>query len=109
HDVFDGAGPDELAPVCRAEGVTAAEIRYAVEVEGCRTLEDLRRHAHIGAGPCDGADCTAPAAHLIAELLDWPPDRTRAEIAAFLDARWAGRRPVLMGATLAAEEVMRGL
>lgn len=109
HDVFDGAGPDELAPVCRAEGVTAAEIRYAVEVEGCRTLEDLRRHAHIGAGPCDGADCTAPAAHLIAELLDWPPDRTRAEIAAFLDARWAGRRPVLMGATLAAEEVLRGL
>lgn len=109
RDAFDGAGPDELAPVCRAEGVTTAEIRYAVEVEGCRTLEDLRRHTHVGAGPCDGADCVAPAAHTIAELLDWPPNRTRAEIAAFRDARWAGRRPVLSGATLAAEEVLRGL
>lgn len=109
HALFDGAGPDDLAAVCRAEGVTAAEVRHAVQAEGCRTLEDLRRHAHIGAGPCDGADCAAPAAHLMGELLGWPPETTRAELRAFLDARWAGRRPVLTGLTLAAEEVIRGV
>jgi glycerol-3-phosphate dehydrogenase len=38
----------------------AAEIRYAVEVEQCRTLEDLFRHVHVGAGGCDGSDCAAP-------------------------------------------------
>ncbi|HEY8470606.1 MAG TPA: glycerol-3-phosphate dehydrogenase/oxidase [Longimicrobiales bacterium] len=109
RDVLGGASPEDLAPICRAEAVTAAEIRHAVLEEGCRTLEDLRRHTHLGAGSCDGLDCAAAAAHLMAELLDWSPERTRAEIAAFLDARWIQRRPVLAGATLAQEEVMRGV
>jgi glycerol-3-phosphate dehydrogenase len=108
RDIFRNAGPDDLTLICRSEAVTAAEIRYAVRVEGCRTLRDLRRHTHVAAGPCDGADCAVPAAHLIAELLDWPPERTRAELAAFRDDRWTHRRPVLRGATLAAEELARG-
>ncbi len=108
HDIFRDAGPDDLAPLCRSEAVTAAEIRYVVNVEGCRALGDLFRHAHVGAGPCDGADCAAPAALLMSELLDWTPERTRAELDAFRDDRWSERRPVLRGATLAAEEVMRG-
>src|SRR5690606_656325 len=78
-------------------------------VEGCRTLEDLRRHAHIGVGPCDGLDCAAEAAHIMAEMLDWSPERTRSKLAAFLDRRWAGRRPVLQGVNLAQEEITRGV
>lgn len=109
RDALAGAGPDDLAPVCRAEAVTAAEIRYAVRVEGCRTLEDLRRHAHLGNGSCDGLDCAAPAAQLLATLLDWTPARTAAELEAFLQERWTARRPVLRGATLAQEEVLRGV
>ncbi|HEX6307439.1 MAG TPA: glycerol-3-phosphate dehydrogenase/oxidase [Longimicrobiales bacterium] len=106
--VFDAAAPDDLAPVCRSEAVTAAEIRYAVEVEGCRTLEDLFRHVHVGAGSCDGADCAVPAVHIMMDLLAWSPARTRAELAAFLDRRWINRRPVLRGANLALEERIRG-
>ena len=106
-DVFAGASPAQLAPVCRSEGVTAAEIRYAVRVERCRTLEDLRRHTHLGAGPCDGADCAAAAAHEMAALLDWTAARTRSEISAFFDERWNNRRPVLFGRTLAQEEMLR--
>src|SRR5690606_40123337 len=34
---------------------------------------------------------------------------TRAELAAFLTARWTQRRPVLAGATHAQEEVLRGV
>src|SRR5690606_18285052 len=108
-DLLGAAPPADLAPICRAEAVTAAAIRHAVQVAGCRTLVDLRRHTRLGAGSCDGLDCAAPAAHLMAELLDWPPERTHAEIAAFLDARWTQRRPVLAGATLAQEEVLRGV
>jgi glycerol-3-phosphate dehydrogenase len=107
HDLFKGAGPADLAPICRSEGVTAAELRYAIEKEHCRTLEDLRRHAHVGAGSCDGSDCAVPAAHLMAELLDWSPDRVRAELRAFHDERWGNRRPVLTGRTLAQEERLR--
>jgi glycerol-3-phosphate dehydrogenase len=106
-DVFAGAGPAELTAVCRSEGVTVAEIRYAVRVERCRTLEDLRRHTHLGAGPCDGADCAAAAAHEMAALLEWTPVRTRSEIDSFFDERWNNRRPVLFGKTLAQEEMLR--
>jgi glycerol-3-phosphate dehydrogenase len=107
HSVFAGAGPADLAPVCRGEAVTAAEIRYAILTEGCRTLEDLFRHAHVGAGSCDGSDCAAAAAQIMMLLLDWTPERYRAELAAFHQTRWTQRRPVLRGAQLAAEELHR--
>ncbi|CAN5770580.1 anaerobic glycerol-3-phosphate dehydrogenase subunit A [soil metagenome] len=105
--VFDAATPDDVAPVCRSEAVTLAEIRYAVEVEGCRTLEDLFRHTHVGAGACDGSDCDATAAHIMMELLGWPAARTWHEIESFRDVRWTQRRPVLRGAQLALEELVR--
>jgi glycerol-3-phosphate dehydrogenase len=105
--LFRDAGPDDLAPVCRAEAVTPAEIRYAVEVEGCRTLDDLFRHAHVGAGGCDGSDCAAPAAHVMMTLLDWTPERAQRELELFRDRRWTQRRPVLYGANLALEERFR--
>jgi glycerol-3-phosphate dehydrogenase len=104
---FRDAGPADLAPVCRAEAVTAAEIRHAVDVEGCRTLDDLFRHVHLGAGGCDGSDCAATAAHIMMELLGWSAHRTRTELAAFRDARWLQRRPVLRGHNLALEEILR--
>jgi glycerol-3-phosphate dehydrogenase len=105
--IFDAATPADLAPVCRAEAVTAAEIRYAVEVEGCRTLDDLFRHVHVGAGGCDGSDCAATAAQIMLELLEWQPERMWHELNDFRDSRWTQRRPVLRGAQLALEEMMR--
>jgi glycerol-3-phosphate dehydrogenase len=107
HQVFQHASPADLAPICRSEAVTEAEIRYAVDVEGCRTLDDLFRHVHVGAGSCDGSDCDATAAQIMMELLDWSPDRMVEELENFRDRRWTQRRPVLRGAQLAAEEVLR--
>jgi glycerol-3-phosphate dehydrogenase len=109
RDALRTTDPDDLAPVCRSEAVTAAEIRYAVTVEGCRTLEDLHRHARVAAGSCDGSDCLAPAALLMSELLGWPPERTRQEMERLLDRLWITRRPALQGATIAQEELLRGL
>ena len=107
--VFANATISERVVICRSEGVTAAELRYAIEQEGCRTLEDLHRHAHVGAGSCDGSDCGYAAAHIAADLLGWNAARLRAELEHFMDQRWIGRRPVLTGATLAQEEMIRGL
>ena len=109
RDVFANATIDDRAPVCRSEAVTRAEIRYAVEREGCRTLEDLRRHTHVAAGSCDGVDCAVPSAHIMGELLQWPADRMKRELDQFLNERWIGRRPVLTGITLAQEEMWRGI
>ena len=105
--VFEHATPDDLAPVCRSEAVTAAEIRYAVQVESCTTLEDLFRHVHIGAGTCEACDCAPIAAQVMMELLDWSADRMRAELESFRDRRWINRRPVLRGVNLALEELLR--
>jgi hypothetical protein len=77
-------------------------------MEGCRTLEDLHRHAHVAA-VCDGSDCLAPAALLMSELLSWTPERTRAELDRLLDRLWITRRPALQGATIAQEELLRSL
>ena len=107
--IFGEAGPHERAPICRSEAVTGAEIRYAVQREGCRTLEDVRRHTHAAAGGCDGVDCATATAHLMAELLEWSAARISQELEHFFNERWIGRRPVLRGATLAQEEVWRGL
>jgi glycerol-3-phosphate dehydrogenase len=80
-----------------------------VQVEECRTLEDLFRHAHVGAGSCDGSDCAHLAAQIMMELLDWPVERYCAELEEFRQVRWVQRRPVLRGAQLAAEEIHRWL
>ena len=109
REVFSDATPDDRAPVCRSEAVTAAEIKYAIQREGCRTLEDLRRHTHVASGSCDGVDCAVPSAHIMGELLQWPAERMTREIEQFLNERWIGRRPVLTGITLAQEEVWRGV
>jgi glycerol-3-phosphate dehydrogenase len=109
HRVFADATASSRSPVCRSEAVTVAEIAYAVTVEGCRTLEDLRRHTHIAGGGCDGVDCVTASAHQMAELLEWSPARTNREIEQFSNERWVGRRPVLRGITLAQEEVWRGV
>ena len=108
HRIFADQSAHNRAPICRSEAVTGAEIEYAVNVEGCRTLEDLRRHTHVSAGGCDGADCATASAHFMARLLEWSNDRIQSEIEQFLNERWIGRRPVLRGATLAQEEVWRG-
>jgi glycerol-3-phosphate dehydrogenase len=107
RQIFADTSPGDLAPICRAEAVTRAEIRYAVDTEGCMTLDDLFRHAHVGAGGCDGADCAAAASHVMMELLGWTPERTRNELDDFRDRRWTQRRAVLRGTNLALEEMLR--
>jgi glycerol-3-phosphate dehydrogenase len=108
NTIFANQSSTSRAPICRSEAVTGAEIEYAVGVEGCRTLEDLRRHTHVAAGGCDGVDCAYASAHYMAGLLGWPADRIEMELEQFLNERWIGRRPVLRGTTLAQEEIWRG-
>lgn len=107
NEIFRDAGPADLAPVCRSEAVTPAEIRYAIDVEGCRTMDDLRRHTHLALGSCNGLDCAASAVQLLGDRLDWSADRMQYELRTFLEERWLERRPVLRDATAAQEELMR--
>ena len=94
--------------LCRDEGIIAAEVVHCVREELVRRLVDLRRRCRVGVGACGGLDCARPAAQLAARELGWDPERTRAELAALLEAGWRERRAVLDGAQLAQEELLRG-
>ncbi len=79
--------------VCGTEPVLAAEVRYAVEVEGARTLEDVARRTRVALGPCGGNDCALPAAVIAGRALGWSPSQIRREAAALLRARARSRAP----------------
>ena len=90
--------PSRRSPVCRCEPVTDAEIRYALNHEMALTLEDVMRRTRLGTGPCGGTRCALRAASIAGEELSWDHSRVLSEARAFLEARYASRRPALGGA-----------
>jgi glycerol-3-phosphate dehydrogenase len=101
------ANPRLKSHVCICEPVIEAEIRYCVRQQWVRTLDDLRKRTRLGTGPCQGTGCTLKAAAILADALGQDLDYARRQVEEFLQERWAGRRPVLGGAPLAQEELLR--
>jgi len=104
--------PSRRAIVCRCEPVTDAEIRHAIHHESATTLEDVMHRTRMGTGPCGGVGCAMRAASIMGEERDWSPRRTLDEARAFLQARYAARRPALRGdqarMELASRDVLSG-
>lgn len=87
------------ALVCECEGVTVGEIKYAVHQLHVYNLVNLRRRTRVGMGTCQGKLCSVRAASLMGEL-NHDVKRAQEDLAAFLDERWKGMRPVAWGDTL---------
>ena len=94
--------------VCREEGVLAAEVVFCARTELVRRLRDLRTRCHLTTGACGGLDCARLAAQLTGRELGWSAEQVQAELADLLAVGWRERRPVLAGAQLAQEELLRG-
>jgi len=76
--------PEGARPLILGLPVLAAEVRYAVEVERARTLDDvMRRRTLLWISRDFGRVAAAPVAQCMAPLLGWDADRTRDEL-----ARW---------------------
>jgi sarcosine oxidase subunit beta len=58
--------------VCRCEDVTEADVVHAIE-RGYGDLEEVKRYTGFGTGPCQGKECHALVASLIAERTDRAP------------------------------------
>jgi bacterioferritin-associated ferredoxin len=58
--------PADPTIVCRCEGVTAGAIRDAARL-GCPGLNQLKAFTRCGMGPCQGRDCCALAAEVLAQ------------------------------------------
>jgi glycerol-3-phosphate dehydrogenase len=87
------------ALVCECEGVTVGEIKYAVHQLHVHNLVNLRRRTRVGMGTCQGKLCSCRAASLMGELRH-DVKGAQEDLAAFLDERWKGMRPVAWGDTL---------
>ena len=89
----------DRALVCECEGVSVGEVRYAVDNLHVHNLVDLRQRTRTGMGTCQGKLCACRAAALMGRFRN-NIDKAQTDLAAFLDERWKGMRPVAWGDTL---------
>jgi sarcosine oxidase subunit beta len=53
--------------VCRCEDVTVGEIEHARSL-GLAHIEEIKRYTGLGTGPCQGKECLASLARLLAKM-----------------------------------------
>ncbi|MDO4511070.1 MAG: anaerobic glycerol-3-phosphate dehydrogenase subunit A [Bacteroidales bacterium] len=86
------------ALVCECEGVSRAEVDYAVKNQNVTNLIDLRRRTRMGMGTCQGQLCSCRAAGELCQGNH--AEEAAADLADFVNERWKGMKPVAWGATL---------
>jgi sarcosine oxidase subunit beta len=52
--------------VCRCEDVTLKDVHHSIEL-GYDDIEEVKRYTGFGTGPCQGKECLAVIARIIAE------------------------------------------
>lgn len=104
HGTFSRNIPAETeadrALVCECENVSVGEVEYAIKDLHVDNLLNLRRRTRLGMGTCQGQLCICRAASLL-EKHDNCTDRHLKDIAAFVNERWKGIRPVAWGDAMA--------
>lgn len=58
--------------VCRCEDVTLKDVEHSIE-KGYADIEEVKRYTGFGTGPCQGKECLAVIATLIAERTGQAP------------------------------------
>jgi glycerol-3-phosphate dehydrogenase len=97
--------PREGRVVCECEPVTEAEIRYVVDNELARTVEDVSRRTRLGLGSCGGMRCAARCGAILADAQDRSPESGRRDALRFLESA-ALRRAAAVGPEQARQEAL---
>lgn len=82
--------------LCECELVSEKAFRQSLKDHPDANLDDLRRQLRIGMGPCQGGFCTLRAAGVACEE-GIPAERASELLEHFLDRRWKGVAPVMLG------------
>ena len=91
---------EDASLVCECEGVSVAEVNYAIEQLGAKNIINLRRRTRVGMGTCQGELCACRAAGLLGKS-DACARRSLKDLSSFMNERWKGMFPVAWGDTLA--------
>lgn len=97
--------PRESAVVCPCEPVTEAEIRYSVEQEFARTVDDVSRRTRLGLGTCGGMRCAMRCGRIVADATGASPAEGQRMAVDFLVRARRQRAPAL-GAEQARQEAL---
>ena len=85
--------------VCECEGVSVAEVNYAIETLDAKNITNLRRRTRLGMGTCQGELCACRAAGLLSKA-NGCSRKSVEDLAGFMNERWKGMAPVSWGDTL---------
>ena len=96
----DISDKNDKSLVCECEGVSVAEVNYAIEELGASNILNLRRRTRVGMGTCQGELCACRAAGLLSKA-NGCVRRSIEDLSAFMNERWKGMFPVAWGDTLA--------
>lgn len=101
--------PVYKSTICTCESATNVEMRYCIQNEYAKHLDDLRRRLRIGSGPCQGTGCIFKAITILNDELNYPMDESNVDLLDFLNERWKGIWPALRGEQLSEAELSQGI
>ncbi|OGO33770.1 MAG: hypothetical protein A2W35_12485, partial [Chloroflexi bacterium RBG_16_57_11] len=97
--------------ICECELATVKDVTDAITRGQAKTIDDIRRDARVGMGPCQGGFCTYRVAGLLHQLrrpamedANYVKD-TNLALREFLHERWKGLLPILWGQQLRQERL----
>ena len=104
------AEPESRELVCECENVTRAEVEEICRDDTSFIVNDVRRRTRVGMGTCQGNFCALRTAAVFAEFGTEPTAKdSLVRLREFLQGRWKGIRPVLLGRTLRETEMTRSI
>ena len=102
--------PESRELVCECENVTRAEVEEICKDDTSFIVNDVRRRTRIGMGTCQGNFCALRAAAIFSDMGVEPSAKdSLTRMKEFLQGRWKGIRPVLLGKTLRETEMTRSI
>ena len=102
--------PEKREIICECENVTRAEVEEIAKELSSYKINDVRRRTRLGMGTCQANFCALRSASVFAKCgHDEICKDSLGQMKEFLQGRWKGIRPVLMGRTIREVEMTRGL
>ena len=102
--------PESRTLICECENITLAEIEEIAKSADSHIINDIRRRTRLGMGTCQGNFCSLRAAGIFGRVGSREGAKdSLGQLKGFLQGRWKGVRPVLMGRNIRETEMTRAL